>query len=241
MELDIRNATPLIETVFNEAESELPDRLDPESPAGAAWVAKRMLEILERGRSSAQTIQALLVSWINNGELGRLWMAHENNYPTLRDFLNDVGTEHEGTKLSVSVISDMLAVAEVIVPYCVEHEIDTSGFFVSGVWSRLRASVPALRRAILSNDEDSVVEIVEDTKRMPVAAIRAKNRQRKVEHFAVGDMVTYNGNRIVVLVVNPASWKAIKHRMSGMVEWSPRAAIKGFDGDEVELAVSVAK
>jgi len=229
--------SPLIENLFDRAAAQLPSRIPQETPVAAAWVAKRMLELSEGDRRHRQTIQALLSDWIVNGELGELWMEHEDGYATFRDFLKGVGTEAEGNQLSLSVISDLAAIAQIISPYCAYNDIDSGSLFTANLWSRFRAAVPALRNAIKEDDKAAVHNIVNDVKMLPAASIRQK--YRRVERGdSVGDVVINDDVAVFVIVTDRDSVASLKQVLAQHVTWSVIADAK-FSNDVAKIIVKV--
>lgn len=207
----------------NETLVELYDRASLDLPEGlnkrqsAAWVAKRMLEISERDRRNAQTVQALLATWIVNGDLGAIWMEHPKNYSSFREFLRDVGTERDGNQLSQSSISDMVAIAEIIVPKMRECGIEVNGYITSDLWTKFREAIPALRAA---EDKSELENILNDVKSFPTRdAVIAKYRQSRTGKIGKADRVR-DGDKTIFKVVVPSEYaQKISSVLGRYVDW----------------------
>ena len=226
MQLAVDKSSPAIVSLFDRAKEQLPAHLEGEtnSAKAAAWVAQRMLAMAESDRKNMQTVQALLATWIVNGELGELWMEHEANYPTFRDFLRDVGTEQEGNTLSAPVISDLVSIAERIVPYCRTHGVETDSYFAASLWSRLRAVIPALNKAIESNDITDVRRILGDVEALPSSTLRLMYHGRNRDRSVMADMISRNGTSVIVVVLPTDDTAAVRQLLSRKVEWGTIAA-----------------
>lgn len=221
MELTTFNNNPVIESLFERAAKDLPAYLSDqkdELPA-AAWIAQRMLGLAERDRKNHQTVQALLTDWLSNGELGKLWMEHPNDYPNLREFLRDVGTEEEGNKLGEPVISDLVAISDIIVPYCRAHDMEASSFFTANLWTRFRAVIPTLRKAAEADQINVIREVLDDVKALPTGTLRLKYHGQRKDKIAVGDSVQKNGTTVIVLVAPTAETTALRQQLGRYVDW----------------------
>jgi hypothetical protein len=220
MDLALRNTAQgnLVTVLYDRAAQELPAEYAANEQQAAAWIAKRMLEISELDRKQNQTVQVLLANWLFNGDMGQLWQDHPNAYPTFRDFLNDVGSEREGNKLSPPVISDMCAIAETIVPYCEDNGIEVDGYITGAMWTRFRETIPVLRRAAEDDDLDKVNEILEAVRTTQNRqALRDQYRTRRTTAVGKGDVVAHNGLAVVAVVIPSAEIANVKAVLSRYV------------------------
>jgi len=189
-----------------------------------------MLEISEGERRKKQTVQVLLTTWMTAGKFGQLWMAHPDNPDTFRDFLLSVGTKQEGNQLSKNTISDMAAIGDIIAPFCKENDIEFGGYVTTKLWTKLRETIPALRRAAKDGDQDTVLAILSDVKALPTRdAIREKYRKQRDSSVpvAVSDIVYLNGKVIVVTVTDAEDLHIVKSALSRITTWDVIAAQQG--------------
>jgi hypothetical protein len=219
-----------ISLLYDEAALQVPEDVVEEKQV-KAWISKRVLELSEIQRKQKQTIQVLLVSWITDTNGGEpIWTHHPNNYETLRDFLMDVGTEREGNKLSPSVVSEMISVAEIIVPYCRANGIDIDVFIASKMWTKLREVVSYIRSLVENNEREEILDVLDDVKALPSRlALREKYRKTRNPKYARSDVVTKNGTSIVVTVVSTDQLADIKRALGRHTDWDAIAVGKFGD------------
>ena len=223
--------------LYDLAAQELPDEVT-EKKQIEAWISKRMLELSEIQRKQKQTIQVLLTTWIAGAEEGEpIWMNHPNNYPTLRDFLYDVGTEEDGNKLNPSVISEIVTIAEIIVPYCNANGIDINGFIVSKMWTKLREVISYVRALVENDKKEEILDVLEDVKALPSRdALREKYRKVHNPKTAKSDVLSKNGVSVVVTVVQTDELSDIKRALSRYTKWDAIAVGK-FGAGIVDIKV----
>jgi hypothetical protein len=206
----------IINNLATRAHSELPDNIRDDDQQ-KAWVAKRMIEIAQRDRNSWSIVQALLAVWVGEGEL---WRYHPQGYSSLREFLGGVGNDVENNHLSPSSISDMVAVADVISPYCASNGIEVSGFITSDLWAKFREGIPSLRDAVKRRDIDAVNAILSDVKALSTRdAMRKKHRQPRTEKPGKGECFGSNGVSFIVVEVPSDQLGRVKSAFSSFVEW----------------------
>jgi len=229
-----------IEYLKTEALAQLPEFIQDESQA-RAWVARRMLEIGERGRRLKQTVQALLTTWVVNGEYGKIWMAHPDHPESFREFLQSVGTDAENNKLSPSVITDMTAIAEEIVPFCRQNGLEVNGFVTTDLWTKFREAIPRLRRAVREDSMDDVRLVLADVKALPNRdAMRAKYRKQHNtdDPLCTGDVVRLNGKLVMVLVMEPDRAHLVKSVLSRITRWHT-IAVGNYKGNLATIKVNL--
>jgi hypothetical protein len=236
--------TAELSELFDQAVRELPDYIDGEDEA-YAWVGRRILELGERSRRMKQTVQALLASWVVNGEKGQIWMAHPDRPATFREFLEGVGTgdlnQGEDNRLSPSVISDMVAIAEDIVPFCQWHAIGVAGFITSGLWTKFREAIPQLRKASKEEDIARVKELLELVRSLPNRdAVRAELRESRGDKTCMADALAANGKTVIVITCAHSEVATIKRAVSRYAMWQTIAAQQGaIENHTIALKVSL--
>ena len=227
-------------TTFDEEIAILYDMAAEELPAAVtaeeeieAWIAKRVIEISEMQRKQKQTIQVLLATWINDYEKGSpIWANHPNHYGSLREFLNDVGTESEGNKLTPSVITEIVTISDTIVPYCRANKIEINGFIVGKLWTKFREVVSYIKMLVEDDDPSAINAVLSDVKALPTRdALREKYRNNRDAKPAKSEALTKNGTSIVVTVVPTESLADIKRALGRYTEWDTIAV--GKFGDRV--------
>lgn len=228
-----------IERLREEALAELPAYVTEENEA-RAWVARRILEICERERRSKQTLQALLITWTFNGEFGQIWMDHPDHPSTFKEFLQSVGSDAENNKLSPSVVSNMSAIAEVIVPFCKDNGIEVDGYLTTTLWTKFQEAIPMLKRAALNGDLDTINRVLFDVKALPTRdAMRAKYRKvRGTDTFAVSDIIYGKDRVVVVTVLDPDDLPVLKGVLSRSSSWEAIAA-GSAEGKMASIKVSL--
>jgi len=229
-----------IEYLKTEAMAQLPESIQDVSQA-RAWVARRMLEIGERGRRLKQTVQALLTTWVVNGEYGKIWMAHPDKPESFREFLQSVGTDAENNKLSPSVITDMVAIAEEIVPFCKHNGLEVNGFVTTDLWTKFREAIPRLRRAVREDSMDDVNIVLADVKALPSRdAMRAKYRKQHNtdDPLCTGDIIRLDGKVAIVLVMEPDKAHLIKSVLARFTRWRT-IAVGHFEGNLATIKVNL--
>lgn len=228
-----------ISTLFERAKTELPHDITDELEA-EAWIAKRIIEISETQRRQKQTIQVLLASWINNNIHGPVWANHPNHYESLREFLNDVGTEEEGNTLTPSVISEIISVSEIIVPYCSAHNIPINGFIVSGLWTKLRETISYIRALVEDDEPEAIKAVLEDVRAFPRReALREKYRRNREGKIGLSDAIIMAGigKAVVVTVVPLSELTTIRRALGRYTEWTSFTASKKLSESTIEIKV----
>ena len=209
--------TTELEDLQLRATEELPSYLEPESEAAIAWVARRVLELCEIGRKRSQTVQAILATWAYDNAI---WMAHPDQPATFREFLKGVGATDERARLSPSVISDMSAIAEIIVPFADEIGLDPRVFFGDHMWTKFREAVPKLRAAAKEEDAHEFRRILGVVKELPNRdAVREELRAQRGNKDWSGDIITRNGRSIVVLALPTEQLHEAKRVLSTRTQW----------------------
>lgn len=228
-----------LKTLFDQALLELPEGLNENQ--GVAWVSKRMLELAEKQRRTQQTSQALLVAWLAGGPMGAIWTAHPDGYPSLRDFLRSIGTPDEGNQLSESVISELVAVGDDIVPYANQRGINVVGVLAGTGWTKFREAIPYLRKCAKDNDDEAFSIAMDNIANLPSRdAVRELYRKpHERERTAIADRVEING--IIYFVVacrDQMDAMAVQAAISRNAAWDAVAHGKP-NGQGVEIKVSI--
>lgn len=209
-----------MDSLVARAVSELPEDITDELQS-IAWIAKRIIELSEKDRRDKQTIQLMITTWlVANDEYGYVWMNHPNNYQSLREFLYDVGTEEEGNKLSPSVISEIITISEIIVPYCRDNGIDFESYITGSLWTKVREVVSYIRRLIENNNNEEILDVLDDVRTFPSRdALRFKYRSNRGERRARSECITRNGTSIVVTVVPTENLSDVRRALGRYTEW----------------------
>jgi len=229
LSIAIGNNYPIFQTsdmskLVEIALKDLPSDIEEESQA-VAWVVKRILELGQQGRHRQRTIQMALVSWIANGDMGRIYQAHPEHYPDLRSFLKSVGTREKGNQLSPSTITEMVTVADIFVPFCQDNDIEFQHFIATDLWTKAREAMTAIKAAIVKDDAVSVVAILQDVVELPSRdAVREKYRSRSNEKFGRSDLILGNGVSVVVTIVPTSRISDIKRALGRYTEWDAFAS-----------------
>lgn len=226
-----------LSSLTNEATRQLPDWIEGEEEA-RAWVARRVIELAESQRKSIYTVQVLLCNWIvNNDEYGPVWMAHPDKPRTFREFLKSVGNEQEANKLSPSSISDMAAMAEIIVPFAKSNGIDINPYITSSLWTKLRETIPVLRGCAENEDVDTLQDVLSDVKALPTRdAVRTKYRSQGDKKPGISDYGYQNGTAVFVTMVPTEDISAVRRALSSVSEFSVIAAMQ-FGDDNVDIKI----
>jgi hypothetical protein len=220
----------VVNELFDEATRELPNDLN--EAQAMAWTARRMLEISERQRKRKQTVQVLLSTWVVNGEMGQIWMAHPDKPETFRDFLKSVGTERDNNQLSPSTISDMVAIAEMIVPFCKNNNVPVDGYITGELWTKFREAIPVMREAVETGSLVSMKSILADVKALPSRdAVRQKYRDQRNpdEKLSTSDVIRINGKTVIVTLVGNGDLVAVKRALGKVSRWDAIAAAQVED------------
>lgn len=213
-----------VRSLYDEAIKHLPAGLS--GPAETAWMVREVIAILERNRGHSRSLQALLGAWAYNTQV---WQFDEEEPREFREYLQSIGRDHDGTKLSESTISDMVATAEIILPYC-EHAGIDAGSMLRSNWGKFREAIPTLRRAIEreTDPEPIVSAILADVQALPNReSIRQKYRKSTTAKTVTGDSTSINGKIVVALVVDPEDWPTLKNQLSRKTEWAVFLSSKG--------------
>jgi hypothetical protein len=243
LKLDDAEIEQQVKALVDQATEELPSYIENEDEA-RAWVSRRVLELGERGRRMRQTVQALLGSWVVNGQYGQIWMNHPDRPPSFRAFLESVGSgvenHGEDNRLSPSVISDVVAIAEVIVPFCADQGIGVSGYITTQLWTKFREAIPPLRKAAESNDAAQALNILADVKALPNRdAVRAKYRKPRSGLLGKGDTLSLNGHSLVIISLPTELLTDLKRVLGRYVDWQVIAAQQSASDTSITVKVKL--
>lgn len=207
-----------IEALYERAKQRLPKTIvDPH--AQRAWIVREVLGEAELNRNRSRSLQALLVAWIYEEHI---WADHPERPGSFRDFLNGVGSDQEGNKLSPTAISHLSSIAEIILPYCRSIGIDAKPLLSGQMWPKFREAISALRKAIEQEpDPEPVVRhILGRVEALPHReAVRLEFQKQRNKKAIIGDSLQVNGKIVVALLVPPDEWPDLKSRLSRHTDW----------------------
>lgn len=149
----------------------------PESAAQTTMLALTIDGMLAQSLGTASTVktmQALLVVAMagvlpnDEGELMPLWAAHPQDYPDLRAFLKNVRGPH-GDGLAESMISDLVGLAEVILPAAIKagrgDDARIIQLLVDGKWGAIRECMTLLKQNAGTEQTGVILDEIEQAQR----------------------------------------------------------------------------
>lgn len=185
-------------------------------------IMHRMLHLAEGIRRRYRSAQGFIVAAVARE---KLWAAHPNVYRSLREFLRDAG-------IGESTVSDLVALGDIIVPFCDHHGLDINNAIGPDHWAKTRETIPTLRRLIAGpaslTQASSVGSVLSDAVRaVDRGAVRFKYRRHRTDTVAEGTTIRLASGQVVLIVLFEQDGEHIGqviHKMGGLVEWSLVAA-----------------
>jgi hypothetical protein len=186
------------------------ETLDTGGPVQAE-ITMRMLTMSEKARHLQRSAQGYVVAYIAREQL---WRFHPEGYSNLRLFLRAAG-------LGSSVVSELTALGDVIVPYCDHQDIEINNALTPDRWPKLREAIPALRGAIRDNEPDKVCDILDDVRKaVSRTSVRNKYRMKRTKYGHSTTMRMADGRVLLVAVLDDEdAAELIVRRLCGALEW----------------------
>lgn len=198
------------------------DNVAKAGPELESEIMHRMLSLAEGIRRRYRSAQGFIVATVARE---KLWAAHPNAYRSLREFLRDAG-------IGESTVSDLVALGEIIIPFCDQHGLDINAAIGPAHWAKTRETVPTLRRLIAGpaspTQTSSVQSVLADAiKAVDRGAIRYKYRKHRADAVGRGTTIRLGTGQVALLVLfdedSEHVGQAIR-KLGGPVEWTLVAA-----------------
>ena len=194
------------------------DNVAKQGPELESEIMHKMLHLAEGIRRRYRSAQGFIVAAVARE---KLWAAHPNGYTSLREFLRDAG-------IGESTVSDLVALGEIIVPFCDHHNLDINAAIGPDHWAKTRETIPTLRRLIAgppSLTQASVVQSVlsDAVKAVDRSAVRAKYRTHRGNIAGQGTTIRLATGQVALIVLYDKDCEAIGQavrKLGGSVEWT---------------------
>lgn len=194
------------------------DNVAKQGPELESEIMHRMLHLAEGIRRRYRSAQGFIVAAVARE---KLWAAHPNGYTSLREFLRDAG-------IGESTVSDLVALGEIIVPFCDCHDLDINTAIGPDHWAKTRETIPTLRRLIAAGTSitqaSAVGSVLSDAiKATDRQAIRAKYRSHRGNIAGQGTTVRLATGQVVLIVLYDKDCEAIGQavrKLGGTVAWT---------------------
>ncbi len=181
-----------------------------------AIMLSKAIGIAEGRRRGLRSIVAKLVL---RAVPDKLWLAHPptkeypNGIPDLKAFLNHAG-------VTGSAASELAAIGEVIAPYC----LPSGGLEThvgQGNYTRLAATIPALRQAIGDDDGARVKTILGDVLTESRSTLRDRYAGRRPPKSGGGTTSRLPDGRVAVILLLDGEQEAehVIKKLTGSIEW----------------------
>lgn len=198
------------------------DNVAKQGPELESEIMHRMLHLAEGIRRRYRSAQGFIVAAVARA---KLWAAHPNGYTSLREFLRDAG-------IGESTVSDLVALGEIIVPFCDHHDLDINAAIGPEHWAKTRETIPTLRRLIAgpaSLTQATVVQSVltDAIKAADRASIRYKYRKHRTDVVGRGTTIRLGTGQVVLVALFDKDGEhvgQVAHKLGGLIEWTLVAA-----------------
>lgn len=210
------------------------DNVAKAGPELESEIMHRMLSLAEGIRTKYRSAQGFIVAAVARE---KLWAAHSNGYTSLREFLRNAG-------IGESTVSDLVALGEIIVPFCDHHKLDINSAIGPGHWAKTRETIPTLRRLIAGpsslTQAASVQSVLTDAiKAADRQAVRVKYRRHRGDTVAKGTTIRLATGQVALVVLfnedTDAVGQAVR-KLGGPVEWTLVAVPRVFERS-IEIVV----
>jgi hypothetical protein len=179
----------LLDRAKGQLETERGDEI--EAGEAEAEITLKMLCLSEKDRGVQRAAQSFVITYVARNQL---WRFHPEGFTSLRQFVKAAGLSH-GTE------ADLVALGDVLVPYFDAHAIEIGPYLADAHWGKLREAIPALRRAIKNNDEQTVTGILTDVRTATDRnAVRHKYRKRR-QRYGHGTTHRLGDGRILLVAI----------------------------------------
>ncbi len=206
----------IVQGLYDEAVRDKPKELPDISLA--PWVVRKMMANLERNTGFSRVLQVFIGSAAYRSQMWQMDMEEPQDF---RDYLESIGSDKDGTRLSPSTISYITSTAEIIIPFCEANEIEVNDL-IGNNWSKFREAIPALRKAITKSDDPvtSVSNIVNKVEALPnSSSVREAYAKPRGEKSITGDFAKDGDTIVVVLKIDYEDWPAIKGQLARKTTW----------------------
>lgn len=182
-----------------------------------AVMLNRAIGIAEGQRRGLRSIVAKLIL---RAIPDKLWLAHPptrecpDGFPDLTAFLRYAG-------VTGSAVSELAAIGEVIGPYCLPSG-DLEEHVSEGNYTRLTATIPALRQAIGDDDDSKVEAILGDVLSAESrSTLRDRYTDRKVHREGGGTTSRLPDGRVAVILLLDGEQEVerVIKKLTGSIEW----------------------
>lgn len=198
------------------------DNVAKPGPELEAEIMHRMLHLAEGIRRRYRSAQGFIVAAVARD---KLWAAHPNVYRSLREFLRDAG-------IGESTVSDLVALGEIIIPFCDHHNLDINAAIGPDHWAKTRETIPTLRRLIAgptSLTQASVVQsVLTDAIKAPDRqAVRYKYRRHRAGLVGEGTTIRLATGQVAMVILFDEDGDHIGqavHKLGGLINWCLIAA-----------------
>jgi hypothetical protein len=143
-----------------------------------------------------------------------LWRFHPDDYGSARQYLKAAG-------LAASTISELINLGEYVAPFADANGISLAPVMKPNIWPRLRDGLTAMKKAVLSDDSETLQEIIDDVVKAPDrSSIREKYRTRRDPVGHACTMHLEDGRVVFIAVVDDEdAADRVAQRVGPLVVW----------------------
>ena len=198
-----------------------------------SMLVHRALWLTEYRRAELRTMQGRLVAYAARNRLADVFPGIEGRTPRqrFRNWLKLIRGSDGGQLLSESAISTLTGLGVDVVPFCDENGVPIDHLLVPDQWPKLVDAIPAIRRAIETDDVMAVAEILHDVETFTNrSAIRDKYQQHH-DLLGYGTAISVgNGRVLVMLLTDQEDVSQIRSRLAGRIDWNTLPATAEVSG-----------